>query len=125
MPCLWIGHDAAGDDLGKEAIWCWPSNLTCGELPKVHEWGKKRNELSRPKCKPETRWDEGVRSGCRVSGGGGKGGDSGDLAKRMKKVDEGWERFRNREGIHWITSLKTTMLMSTTSMLRNLCENLT
>ena len=37
MPCLWIGHDAAGDDLGKEAIWCWPSNLTCGGLPKVHE----------------------------------------------------------------------------------------
>ena len=37
-----------------------------------------------------------------VSGGGGKGGDSGDLAKRMKKVDEGGgsDSETGREGTH-------------------------
>ena len=34
----------------------------------------------------------------------GGGGERGDLAKRMKQVDEGGERFRNREGTHKITA---------------------
>ena len=71
MPCLWIGHDAAGDDLGKEAIWWVLAKQS--DMRRIAEGagvvGQKRNELSRPKCKPETRWDEGVRSGCRAEEG--------------------------------------------------------